>query len=260
MTLSTLLIWVLTLQRMWLGLDIPYDPINVVAAREWVDHMGEVSVDLGYAERNRWVPVIIEEYRPRMPAHYMIVRAGLEPREVYEVIEGLSRPPVNWRGGAAACGGQTIIFNPAWLSETWLFYGSPIWMSVAAHERAHIEHGCHPYNLVETEQAATLMGFNMLGASDRPEAYLAFIAGLREAAIAATVVYTNDIWLLESLELTAGEREYFDSILAQCQINRDYCLERSEKYWVGPLSRMEIIREPGVVIFAIPDMLRDTHD
>jgi hypothetical protein len=231
-----------------------------VTAREWIDHMGEMSVELGYVDRNQWIPVTMEDYRPHLPQYHQIVRAGLEPRKVYEVITTLSIPPPNWRGGAVRCGVREIIFNRSWLSTSWLHHGSPLWMSVAAHERAHINQGCDHLDVIEAEQGATIMGFTLLAASDRPESHLALIAGLREIAIAATVVYTNDIWLLESLELTEGEREYFDSILAQCQVNRDYCLERSEKYWIGPLSRMEIIREPGMVIFAIPDMLHDTHD
>ena len=129
-------------------------------------------------------------------------------------------------------------------------------MSVAAHERGHIEQGCDPYDLIEAEQTATLMGFNMLGASDRPESHLALIAGMREIAIAAAVVYTNDDWLLESLELAEGEREYFESILAQCQVNYDFCKERSEKYWIGPLRQMELMLYPGATIFVIPDMLQ----
>ena len=256
MTLSTLLIWVLTLQRMWLSLDVPYETMNVTAAREWVDHMGDMAVDMGYVDRNQWIPVTIESLAPKMPPHYMVVNAGLEPREVYEVIEGMNRPPVNWRCGAVRCGEKQIVCNPAWLSPTWLFYGSPIWMYSTAHERGHINQGCDTYDAIEAEQSASIMGFNMLGASDRPEAYLAFIAGLREIAIAATIVYTNDDWLLDSLELTPNERKYFDSILAQCQVNRDYCLERSEKYWIGPLSRMDIILEPGATIFVIPGMLQ----
>lgn len=258
MTLSTILIWVLTLQRMWLSLDIPYETMNVTAAREWVDHMGEVSVELGYVDRNQWIPVTIESYSPRFPPQHQIVKAGMEPREVYEIITGMNRPPVNWRGGATRCGARQIIFNPSWLSPTWMFYDSPIWMSVAAHERGHIVQGCDSYDVIEAEQVASIIGFHLLGASNRPESHVAMIAGLREIAIAAAVVYTNDIWLLESLELTDGEREYYDSILAQCQVNRDYCLERSEKYWIGPLSRMELIREPGITMFKIPDMSQDT--
>lgn len=254
MTLSTLLIWVLTLQRMWLSLDIPYEIMSVTAAREWVDHMGEVSVDLGYVDRNQWIPVTIEGITPKMPPHYMIVNAGLEPLEVYAVIEGMNTPPVNWRCGAVRCGVKQIVCNPSWLSPTWLFYGSPIWMYSTAHERGHIIQGCDYYDAISAEQIASIIGFHLLGASDRPVSHLAMIAGLREIAIAATVVYTNDIWLLESLELTAGEREYFESVFSQCQVNREYCLERSEKYWVGPLRQMELIREPGITVFRIPDL------
>jgi hypothetical protein len=242
---------------MWLGLDIPYESINVVNAREFVSHMGDMAVEIGYVDRNQWIPVTMENYRPRLPTYSYIMNAGLDPRQVYEAVIGLSSPPPNWRGGASKCKSAQIIFNPAWLSSTWLFYGSPMWMSIAAHERAHINQGCAYYDVIEAEQSASIMGFNMLGASHRPESYLALIAGLREISIAATIVYTNDDWLLDSLELTNNERMYFDSILDQCQTNYEFCLERSEKYWIGVLRQMDIIVEPGAVIFVIPDMLKD---
>ena len=244
MNLSVLLHWVLTLQRIWLGLDILYEPINVTNAREFVSHMGDMAVELDYVDRNQYIPVTIERWRIWLPQHHQIVNADLDPREVYETMLSLGSPPPNWRGGTIRCGKRQIIFNPAWLSKSWLFYGSPAWMYIAAHERAHINQGCDYYDAVVSEWLASVQGLQMLAASDRPEAYLALIAGLREKAIAATVVYTNDDWILESIELSDNERKYFDGILAQCNMNYEFCVQRSEKYWIGVLSRldMEIIK------------------
>jgi len=241
--------------------EIEYEPFNIHAAMDYVKHYQEVALENGFDVGKGYIKVT--SYRPEektmasFPAYYLLNKPPPfgdkepNPQAVYETFAPLFTPPPNWRAGSDTCRDKEIIFNPSWLSPTWLYYESPIWMEVAAHEVGHFTQKCIQYDDISKEWTADIIGLELLASSNRAESRLALLYGLKENLIGAIIVEIskaggNPEYFLNTLDLTENEMEQYMIEVERCRNSLEFCTKRSDGYFMGVVDR--VINAEGTII------------
>ena len=209
-------------------------------------------VENGFGSKEEYATFTQKFPRIKMPSYAQlskepVVGSRRDPGETYALLKSLFGPLPNWRAGTDRCA-KYVIFNPAWESENYAWYGSPIWYETVAHEMAHVYQGCgYVGDNVQIEWTADLIGLEVLASiiddDAQPVFEQALMAALREAAIGSVLrrLYSeggDPQDFLDGLELSTGERRYYQDEINRCEISESFCMKRSAQYFEGPLYRL----------------------